>query len=172
MSPQHIYQFELNVETGVLGSLKALDATLPAYKRLDNTASLPRTYLVVEASPFTPASDHMAFAQDGTPFRCHYSGQVAIHIQTPRDAGATAEAYHHALVALVRRVLGTPLSLQLPPYGILDIKEGGGSITFQKDGDRDRSELNFDLQLGIPSGLLDYSAPTTLPPIPPEPTVV
>lgn len=164
MTPQEIYQFDLRNETSLKSALVALGAALPVYARLEATEELPRAYITIEASPFTPASEQLAFSADlpPLPFRNHYSGQVRFEIQTPRNDPASAAA-HHASLGLVRQMLGQlGANITIAPYEILDVQETSGSLTMIRDGERDRSTLVFDVQLGIPGAQMSFIGTTHL----------
>ena len=155
MSPQKIFQFEKNIDTGVIAGLTALGAT-PVFAARDDEASLPSDRIVVDSSPFTRASEQQDFCKAGVPFYNHFSGKTSIIITTKRNPASAAQ--HDAWIGLVRRFFSAPQAdVRILPYDILSIKDSGGSVTFLKDGERDRSELNFEIELGIPGPLMDYA---------------
>jgi hypothetical protein len=170
MIPEDIFQIERTLAARVAANLRAAGAgdEQTVRPRLDDAdfaqdaqgVELPR--LSVETSMFTRASGQMAWTLQGVAFYNHFRGQVVVEINTPRAGGA---ARHHGWIGLIRRQLNLAAVPDLSPYDLLDIEEGAGSFALVKDGERDRSRLVFNLQLAIPSGVVNYAATQPLPPI-------
>jgi hypothetical protein len=112
MSPETLYQFEPRLRAAAVAALKARGHPF-VYDALDLTQdqTTPEAEppivnnLVVEASGFTRASNHMDFAKNGRPFFNHYNGQLRYIIQTKRDAAGTAAhtRYLGAVRSLARK---------------------------------------------------------------------
>ncbi len=167
MSPALLLDFESRFHTAALAALLA-EGISPAYSARDLTPDLPPARVVVEAGGFARASGHMAFAADGSPFYDHYTGQLAYTLTTPRTPAGVAvhAAWLGRVRALHQRARQAIAGL---PYGIVKMEDTGGSITYIRDGERDRSELLYTVEFGIPGAAMDFSAPA--PAVPPVPTV-
>ncbi len=170
MSPDHVFQFEKLITDQAAGLLRAAGAGDADTVRTQfddrpyavdaKGVELPR--IEIEASPFSKASGQKAYTAQGVAFYNHYRGQFAIEMTTPRKGGA---ALHNAWLGLARRIFSMAAVPDFRPYCLLEIEEAAGSITLVKEGERDRSRLVFSIQIGIPSGLVDYAATLPLPPI-------
>lgn len=168
MSPEIAFQFEANCERFAVALLIAAgagDATT-VRRRLDSAdfatdaEGVELARIAVEASPFVRASGQMCFTAQGIPFYNHFRGQLAFELTTPRAGGS---ARHHAWIGLVRRLFNDAAVPDFGPYCLLEIEESAGTITFVKDGERDRSSLVYTLQLTIPDRLVDYAETSPVP---------
>jgi hypothetical protein len=165
MSPHSLYDFEPAYRAAMLAALRS--AAVPAdqsYDALADTASLPAARIVVEASGFARASARKGLSRQGRYFDNHFSGQLTFTVTTPRSGGGPA--LHRHWVALIRALCSAP---QQPfarlPYQIHRLVPSGSTLTYINEGERDRSELVFDVEHGIPGALMDHSEPA--PPAPP-----
>lgn len=163
-SPAELLDFETTFHVSGKALLTA-EGIVPAYHARE-LGDLPPARVVVEASSFTRASTHQAQAVGGQWFDDHHTGQLQFIITTPRTAEGAA--VHSAWLGRVRamnqraRQAWTGL-----PYKILKLEETGASITYIRDGERDRSELVYEVELGIPGALMDFSAAAAaVPPVP------
>lgn len=170
MSPNEIFQFELNIERQAVGLLIAAGAgdSTNVRGRLDDEEfakdaegiELPR--MSIECGIFTKASGQMAFTRQGVAFYNHFRGSLSVEITTPRVGGL---ARHHAWLGVTRRLFSRGAVPGFRPYELLEIEEAAGSIALVKEGERDRSRLVFTLQIAIPNDVVDYSETQPLPAI-------
>lgn len=156
MSPKKLYQFEANITAAAVGALKAAGVT-PVHSAHDTTADLPKERVDIEASSFSRASAHIDFAKNGRTFYNHFQGQLRFIVTTKRDA--TGPAAHAAYLGEIRALCDMARqALVVEGYRFIRIQESSGSITYINEGERDRSELLFDLELSIPGAFMDYAA--------------
>jgi len=170
MSPQSLFEYERHAELLSVGLLLAGGAGTSAEIRARLTdgdfpedaagRELPR--IAVTAAPFAKASEQMGLSRQGIPFHNHVRGQVVFEITAARRDAAR----HRAWIGLIRRVTSPAsgiLERNFGPYQLLEFAEAPGSVVLLKEGERDRSLLPFNVQLVIPSGLLDYSETEPVP---------
>lgn len=158
-----LFQFEKNIEAAAEALLKSagLAAT---FERLDNAEFEAATAnrITVQASAFDRASEHEGMSADTTPrsFFNHFKGTLTYAITTRRDT--TGRAYHELALGTIRALhaaLVNPFTVAPAlPYQIIKCAESGGSISFIKSGERDRSELTYDLEIGIDGDTLRFAA--------------
>lgn len=149
--PAALLAFESVFHAACRSAMQAAGIT-PAYDARDLGGDAPASRVVVEASGFARASGHMAFDAERQPFHDHYRGQLTYTITTPRTAPGVAQ--HDAWLAAIRALHERPRqTFARLPYKILKLEPGPGSITYVNEGERDRSELVFDVELGLPGGL-------------------
>lgn len=156
MSPETLYKFEPRIRSACVASLKAR-AIENVFDADDTSADSPKNRLVVEASGYTRASNHKDIAKNGRAFFNHYTGQVRFIITTKRDTEGTAK--HEAYLGAVRSLMDTArAALAVEGYCFLPFTENAGSVTYINEGERDRSELIYDIPLSIPGAFMDYAA--------------
>lgn len=156
MTPSEILQFEPALESTAQADLIAQGATA-TYTRLDLTSDLPANRIVVEASGFVRASEQMGQSVDGEWFYNHYRGQLQFSLTTKRDNDGPA--LHRQWLGLVRDRLSRPRQILTGfPFDILRVAESTASVTYLNEGDRDRSDLVFDIELAIPGTEMNYAA--------------
>jgi hypothetical protein len=146
-----LYAFEDQFHAAVVARLKAAGVE-DAFPALDLGADAPAARIVVEATGFARASGHMGAGPAGELRYDHFGGQVNITIITPRrdDGPAT----HARWLGLVRELfLPSRRPLAGMPYQIMRFEESGGSVTRVQDGERDRSELVFEAEIGLRAGV-------------------
>jgi hypothetical protein len=155
-SPASLLAFESLFHAAAKGGLTAAGIT-PAYHARDITTDLPASRVVLEASGFARASGHMGTAQGGQLFYDHHRGQLTYIVTTPRTAAGALQ--HDAWLGAVRAFnLRARQSFAGLPYKILKLEESPSSLTYINEGERDRSELIYDLEFSIPGGLVDFAA--------------
>lgn len=167
MSPESLYAFEQTAERGIAASLRTLGAS-NVYESMGSAEFAPVVArLVVTAGAFSQASNQLGWSRQRLAFFNHHKGTVTLEINTPRTGG---EAYHRAMVGLVRRLFSAASGgLAMPPYDVLSATESAGNSLYQKDGERDVSRLTYALELLIPSGLLDTAEKAPIPTAPTAP---
>jgi hypothetical protein len=168
MTPQEIFQIERQLEARAVGMLIGLGAGTaatvrsrladPAFAESEDGVELPR--IVVHTTPFLKASGQMAMSVQGVPFYNHFRGSLMVELTTPRAGGATL---HHEWIGLCRRAFSAAALPNFAPYDVLQIEEAAGSVVLVKEGERDRSQLVYTMQLAIPGALVDYSQTRPVP---------
>jgi hypothetical protein len=145
--PIHAYEPQFNAACKARLTAGGVD---PAYSA-DDLVDLPAQRVVVEASGFSRASNHVSPGPSGRLRYDNKSGTVLFIITTPRTAEGRLK--HHEWLGLVRELFEPdkrPLAGM--PYQIMRFEETGGSITYIKEGERDRSELIYAAEIGIRPG--------------------
>jgi hypothetical protein len=154
MSPAELLRFEHNFSDAGKAALLAVGIT-PA-RSFEELGDLPANRVVAEPSAFTRASGHMAFAANRQPFYDHFTGTLTFIVTTKRDE--TGPALHREWLGKIRALMTRPRqAFKGLPYKIIKLEDGAGSITNVNDGERDRSELVYTIELGIPGALMDYA---------------
>lgn len=155
-SPASLLSFEATWHAGGKAALTAAGIT-PAYHARDVTAELPASRVVLEASGFARASGHMGTAQGGQLFYDHHRGQLTYIVTTPRTTAGVLQ--HDTWIGQVRALnLRARQTFAGLPYKIMKLEESPSSITYINEGERDRSELIYDVEFSIPGGLVDFAA--------------
>lgn len=156
-----LFKFEANVEDSALALLAAKGLT-NAFGRTSEATATPSNNIVVEVSPFDLGSEHMIASADTVPvwFRNHFKGTLTYRITTKRDTAG--QTYHEDAVGKIRAAhaaLTNPFDYSPAlPYQVMRSVISKGSFTYLKTGDRDVSELAYDLDIGILTGSLTFSA--------------
>lgn len=145
------YAFEDQFHAACVARLLA-GGVASAYAARDQGADAPAERIVVEASGFVRASGHMGRGPAGEWRYDHFGGQVSFAIVTTRRGDGPAT--HARWLGLVRELfLPSRIPLAGLPYQMLRFEESSGSVTYVQDGERDRSELVFDVEIGLRAGV-------------------
>lgn len=155
MSPSALLDFETVFHTAGK-ALLTTEGIAPAFTARE-LGERPPAHVVMEASGFVRASGHMGRAKGGQWFYDHHVGQLQYTLTTPRTAEGVAlhGAWIGRLRALHQRARQAWAGL---PYQITKLEETSGTLTYIREGERDRSELVFAVEFGIPGALMDFSA--------------
>ncbi len=109
-----------------------------------------KSRISAQAEGFAKASEQQIWAQ-GAWWDCHYAGPVTITIITLR--GAPERAEHGTRVGRVRYLMSPAARLftpsNLPHYDVLAIDQDATRTSFTQDTDTDRTELTFNVHLGL-----------------------
>lgn len=165
LTAAQVYEFEDRYYDVLIPALTAAGIT-PVYSARA-LGDLPVSRVVVEAGSFGIASAHMAYAVDGTPFPDHYKGTLSIIITTPRTTAGIAQ--HRTWLGAIRNLFRQPRTLfasasGVLPYALIHCEETDGQVSYIRDHERDRSELTYAVEHGIPGTLLATAdVPLSLP---------
>lgn len=143
----HAYEAQFNATCKARLTAGGVD---PAYSA-DDLDELPPQRVVVEASGFVDASNHMSPGPSGRLRYDNKGGTVLFIITTPRTAEGRAQ--HTQWIGLVRELFEPdkrPLAGM--PYQIMRFQETSGSVLYINEGERDRSELVFAAEIGLRPG--------------------
>lgn len=148
--PPDLFAFESVFHAAGKAALTAAGVS-PAYHARE-LVDLPAARVVVEASGFARASGHMAFDAQRQPFYDHRGFRLTYTITTPRTAEGVAR--HDAWLASIRALHERPRqTFAALPYKLIKLEPSDSSLTYIQEGERDRSELIWEGELGIPGGL-------------------
>lgn len=147
-----ILAYEARLQAAAVALLTSAGAT-PAFGGTDTEESLPASRVVAEVTSGGRASGHMGFDRAGQPFYDHQSATLTFIVTTPITSEGVAR--HGVLLGLIRDTFRRGKgALQDAPYKIMRLEETSGSITYIREGERHRSELQFTVEFGIPGALV------------------
>lgn len=144
--------FEKNVEESAVALLASLGITA-VYERFDEDDAPPANMVVIVASPFERASEHMGLSADTVPvwFFNHFKGNLTYRVTSVRNEAGIA--FHRDVISKIRAAHAAEINPFDPspslPYQVMRCIESAGTYTYLKNGDRDRSEMVFELEIGI-----------------------
>lgn len=163
-APEYLFRFEQNIENALVASLAARGIVATAATAANyvqdstggtGTGSAP--YVGVSSSSFDQASQQQAFAVNGSQFYNHFRGHVSVIIVTNRTAAG--QALHHKQLGIVRAMMTRARQAFAPEaYEILKVTASSGSFVMLRDREYDRTELMYEIELGIIGARMDFAA--------------
>lgn len=147
-----LYRFEKAFDAAAEAMLKAAGIAA-SFERMDEDAEGPVSRVVVSAGGFQRASEHMGQSANVQPvwFYNHFRGQLTYEITSPRNSAG--REFHENALGKIRAIHAAKLNpFTVPPalpYQVIRCVEGNGSFSYLRAGDRDRSELTYEVEIGI-----------------------
>lgn len=133
---------------------------LPAYAHRELT-QMNVNRIEVSATNFSRASDLMGFTSNAVPFYSHRKGSLSLSVVTART-DQTGTDNHRYAVGRIRYLLSRPAAklttASLYNLVCVDITDEGESMAIEETTDLDRTTINFEIELFIPSAV--YEAAT------------
>ncbi len=148
---QTVFKLEDNFISALVTAFNA-DSVLGAASTYGprNKEELPKSRIAAQAEGFAKASAQQVYAQSAW-WDAHYAGVVTLTVVTQR--GAAAASSHGARVGRVRYLMSRKAQIftssNLPYCEVLAIEQDSTRTEFVQDTDCDRTELTFNVQVGL-----------------------